>query len=199
MKWISTLITLMLVCWSGAAWAAAAQLTITNRNIMEYPGHVAQQAMFCLGSGGAVTSPQTPGAPGAGEACEAGDWSKPLDARRYTQAKLTAFTLTGTATMKLWNCQDSVPGGSVVEHLAGTAPGPPASVSIPEPLCVDLTAGASVTVDGASGGVQEFNITDALFGYLVAEVDACLGAASEANQCDVIVLIEARGDVSIAP
>lgn len=159
--------------------ALAAQLINSYKSFRMVANHGEHQLFRCdfgdsLAGGGAV----------GGELCATNDWSQAVDARWADRMTLYAFdySAAGSLDVSLWDCIDPTVVGAVgsvakpgVEDPAGTP-----SVSDPDPLCVDITAGAGVTIAGTAAGIQKFSLSERKFNYLVARLDDC-------TDCNAIV------------
>ena len=119
-----------------------------------------------------------------GVICESGDWSSAVDCRGFTQVTLHYFEYgAGSGRVRLWNCVDPV-GSPTTKNsplIAGVTipgvedPSSAPSAADPDPLCVDLVAGAGATVIGTVAGTQQLTISDVGLNYLVGEIDDCTG------------------------
>ena len=119
---------------------------------------------------------------GGTNTCAADDFTPALDCRGMTimTAHFFEYDASGTAEAKIWHCIDSPgfedhPVTGANEEAPVTAP----SSADPKPLCVDVTAGAGVTMLGTTAGVQELSISGVAWNWLVGEIQACA-----TNDCD---------------
>ncbi len=123
--------------------------------------------------------------PLGGELCEAGDWSDPVDCRDATNIGIRYFeySAAGSSEVIIWDCL-MVPGSTPNTSTGGgtipgvEAPGGTPSAADPDPLCVDVTAAASVTLNGTAAGVQMLNLSNQKFHYLIGEIEACTDCES---------------------
>lgn len=115
-----------------------------------------------------------------GETCEAGDWSDGLDCRGFTHLTVRHFEYNeaaGSSNVKVWDCVTSqgfgrpgAGGNSEATNPSGTP-----LEATPIPLCVDITAGAGVSIDGTTGagGVRLFAPTPYSLNYIFIEMEGC--------------------------
>ena len=152
-----TLILLVLLLLPTAAFGAASQLTVSYQDTST-KNHKSAQLVRCndaLAAGSETVN--------AGEDCEAGDWTLPLDCRGTTSITVTYHEYGTTSTAKVWSC--------VVAPAAALAPGGTPTVGTPDPLCVELSAAKGVTLSGTTATSQGFSI-EGNFGFIVGEIDA---------------------------
>ena len=162
--------------------ALAAQITTSWQGLRGKAQYQEIQMLRCDVSGGLTdTDPQI-----GGEACATNDWSQAVDARWATAMTLYVFEYgTGSIDVTLWDCIDPTQPGAITGvglpgvETPGATPGP----SDPDPLCVDLTAGAGVTIIGTSAGTQKFSLWDERFNHLVARIDDCTA------NCDAMIYL----------
>jgi hypothetical protein len=134
-----------------------------------------------------------------GTAASDNDYTRYVDARGFTQIALYVFEYGDGSTtgIKLWDCL--TPVGLANSAFRGTAAvgrdGPLSGIGTlgteaptaspgktdPDPLCVDITAGAGVTIIGTTAGVQKFVPARQPFSFLVVEIDDCTG------ECDMSI------------
>jgi hypothetical protein len=113
--------------------------------------------------------------PLGGEFCESGDWSLPMYCGDMSNIRVTFIEYgDGSGEAKLWNClkvgSASTGGGS----LPGTeAPSAAPGAGDPDPLCMDLTLAAGVTLNGTNTGTQFLNLDGQQVQYLVGEIQTC--------------------------
>lgn len=157
-----------------AGWGVAAQLSTTFQQLTFTPTFREALLIRCDNSG-SLTGADTP----AGETCESGDWSLPLDCRDMTHLKARFYEYgAGSGEAKIWSC---IRLGGAGTNDGGTVPGTEApggspSAADPDPLCVDLTAGAGITdFDGLTTGTIELNLSDQSLDSIVGEIEDCTG------------------------
>ena len=167
-RWTILIVGVLLLA-PSLALAAAEQLTNTYLQISNTSEVQNLQLIRCVAGGGDDT-------PAGGEDCEAGDWSKPVDARNFNYVTLQyqEYSAAGSSTAKLWSCE-YMPGGTTSE--GGSVPGleDPASAPTaadPDPICVSLDDAAGATVDGLTTGNQGFTL-EGKFGFIIGEIHAC--------------------------
>ena len=167
------LLALALAVFPSVAWAQAAQLENSYQEDMNTSLRHSAQLIRCDVSLGIATQDT----PRGGETCESGDWSLPLDCREMTTLRVEYYEYgTGDGVAKIWNCQNPVGVGTGTIAAVGTeAPGGAPSASDPDPLCVDITASAGVTLDGLSTGTIFLNVSDQNLEYIIGEIETCTG------------------------
>lgn len=176
MRWLTFFSVLALVV-PSLGWAQS-QKTISKIQRHSGETHQEVQLIRCDSS-----SSITGNSPLGGESCTAGDWSIAMDCRDATNISIRyhEYSAAGSSVAKIWDCL-SIPGPvSTPSTLGGTVPGTEApgatpSAADPDPLCVDITAAASVTMNGTT--TQLFNLSNQKLHFIVGEIDACTNCDS---------------------
>jgi len=175
-----TLLTVGALLVPGVALAQASNISTSKRTIQNSENHLEVQLVRCDASASI-----TGDSPVGGETCEAGDWSEALDCRNFTNLGATYFeySAAGSSVVKIWDCL-SLPGTTTTASSSGgtapsvEAPGATPSAADPDPLCVDLTLGAGVTLNGTAAGTQLMNLSNQKLHFIVGEIDACTSCDS---------------------
>lgn len=168
-----------------AAWAQAAQETESFASFVNTEAHLEAQLIRCDNTPGIAPTTETPL---SGQACEAGDWTTPLDCRGTTNIGVRYFeySAAGTSTAKVWDClRIPGPAGLIATQstLGGSIPGVEApggapSAADPDPLCVSLDTAAGVTLSGTTATTQLMNLSNQTLHFIVGEIDACTNCDS---------------------
>lgn len=168
------------ITWTPAwLWAAAAQISDSRGNVDTGPSYVYRQLVRCDNSASIAGTSDS-----GGETCESGDWSLPLDCRGAKDVTLYFYEYgAGSGEAKLWDCIQST---GFDTFAAAEDPTAAPSAADPDPLCVDVTAGAGVTVIGTTAGVQRVTFENLNPAYLVGEIQDCTG------NCDSTLAVSCR-------
>lgn len=128
-------------------------------------------------------------------AMTSGDWSEAVQALGWTKMKAIYHEFgSGSGELKVWNCFPVVGVDNSMTRKDGTlsgasmpgteAPGVPTEDGgEADPMCVDLTAGAGVTMIGTTAGVIEFTPAEQPLGFIVFEMQTCTA------DCDAVALL----------
>ena len=145
-----------------------------------------------MDAGGVVNGPVD------GETCATGDWTDPLDCRGYTTIEVWYFMYGGgNGNVTVWNMivpegvSGETDGGGTISTLAFPGTEDPAgspSSADPDPLGVDLLAGAGLTMIGTTAGVIYWSDGPIDLGFIVGEIGAC-------STCDGILHVRCSGGV----
>lgn len=163
---------------AAVAWAAAEETSDSFRVISNTPIHKEVQLFNC-DVGDTITGT----GPAGGETCETGDWTPFVDARNYQTMSLYVFEYGGSMSVTLWDCLSPlVTGGWTPGEDEGGDGGDPAETQTDQtdPMCVDITAGAGVTIIGTSAGVQKFSLSERKFNFLIGRITACTNCVATA-------------------
>ena len=173
-------LTVLALAVPTVSWAAASN--ITTSKVQRHGGEHHQEVQLIRCDASASI---TGDSPLGGETCEAGDWSAPMDCRDATNIGVRYFeySAAGSSVVKIWDCL-KVPGAAPNTSSGGgtipgtEAPGGTPSAADPDPLCVDITAAASVTLNGTAAGTQMMNLSNQKLHYIIGEIDACTNCDS---------------------
>lgn len=192
MKRFTLVVALLLVVCPGVAWGVAEQLTATRltlQNTKDGAGRIISKEAMLIRCD-EVPSITTSG-PLGGESCESGDWSVPIDCRGFSNVNISYYEYgTGSGEAKLWNCksiqtkteQGTASDGSTNPGVVDPTGGP-TSPADPDPLCVDLTASAGVTLLGTAAANIFLNLSGQSLGFLIGEIEDCTG------NCDSTLIV----------
>jgi len=169
-----TLITLLSLLIAPSAFAAASALSKSFNKTANSSTYRAVQLIRCNeGTAAADANSLT------GEQCEAGDWSrKSLDCTGMATVTVKYIEYGTSSTAKVWSCLrrdgDLTAGGTEPgeEDPSGTP-----TAADPDPLCIELSAVAGVTLSGTTGTSQGFTLPGG-YDYLVGEIDAASSSDS---------------------
>lgn len=108
--------------------------------------------------------------PDLGEDCEVGDWSQAFNGSGARFLKVWWRVSAGTGKLVVWECNEFY-GASMPANNPRPSTTPGASGT--SPLCVNLTAGSGVILDGLSTGVQYFQTVREYggFGFIAVELE----------------------------
>lgn len=200
-KFVAAVVSAMfMVSIAGLVYAVAALTNASAGKRYSGKGYVEQQLIRCDVGGGVIADAgSVVNGSVDGESCEAGDWTAPLDCRGYTTIGVWYHLLDSatSGTAQIWNCNipEGVIGvtdgqGSIATlGLPGAiAPSTAPTDANPGPLCVDLLAGAGVTMAGTTAGVQYWSDGPIDLGFIVGEIGAC-------STCDGILHVRCSGGV----
>jgi hypothetical protein len=149
------------------AWAAASQLS-TSLALQQQTSETRRYQLIRCDNSASITGDSAAG----GETCEAGDWSVAIDCTGMTHLSARYFEYgAGSGEAKIWDCTESEGVSDALTTNPAEASRP--SAADPAPLCADLTAGASVTLDGTTTTLM--NLSNIELHYIIGGIHACTG------------------------
>lgn len=160
---------------------AQGQLTDSYVRISKTTEYVSYQPIRCDNSA-AIAGADSPT---SGETCVSGDYSKPYDARGYKNLLVQYWEYGGgSGQVFVWSCNQAVGAPGTFGGVGSEPPANAPSAADPEPLCVELAAGAGVAdFDGLTTGTVMLNLSNQVLNWIVIEIQDCTG------DCDGTVMV----------
>ena len=163
----------------------AAQVTSTYKQTTS--GRFVEAQLFRCDESASITGEDTP--IGGDADCASAAWTNPVNCNGYSTIGVWFFEYGGgSGEAKIWNC--IAPIG--FESVGAQAPVTAISASLQtggldDQFCVDLLAGAGVTMIGTTAGVQYWSDGPIDLGFIVGEVQDCTG------DCDSTLVVRCSG------